>query len=72
VSQAFILSLLGYFPGFVLALGLYRVATNAIQMQFSMTTERAVGVFVLTMVMCGLSAMVAIRKVKTADPADVF
>lgn len=72
VSQALILSLLGYFPGFVLALGLYRVATNAIQMQFSMTVGRAVGVFALTMVMCGLSAMVAIRKVKTADPADVF
>lgn len=72
VSQAMILSLLGYFPGFILALGLYRVATNAIQMQFSMTVERAVMVFVLTMVMCGLSAMIAIRKVKTADPADVF
>lgn len=72
VSQAMILSLLGYFPGFILALGLYRVATNAIQMQFSMTVERAMMVFFLTMVMCGLSAMIAIRKVKTADPADVF
>jgi putative ABC transport system permease protein len=41
-------------------------------MQFSMTVERAVFVFVLTIVMCGLSAMIAIRKVRTADPADVF
>jgi len=72
VSQAMILSLLGYFPGFVLALGLYRVATNAIQMEFSMTVERAIAVFVLTMIMCGLSAIIAIRKVRTADPADVF
>ena len=72
VSQAMILSLLGYFPGFLMALGLYRVATNAIQMQFSMTAARAVAVFVLTLVMCGLSAMIAIRKVRTADPADVF
>ena len=72
VSQAMILSLLGYFPGFFLALGLYRVATNAIQMQFSMTAARAIAVFVLTIVMCGLSAMIAIRKVRTADPADVF
>ncbi len=37
-----------------------------------MTTERAIFVFVLTLVMCGMSAMIAIRKVKTADPADVF
>ena len=72
VSQAMILSLLGYFPGFVLAVGLYRVATNAIQMEFSMTFERAIAVFVLTMIMCGLSAIIAIRKVRTADPADVF
>ena len=72
LSQSVILALLGYLPGFVLALGLYRVATKAIQMQFSMTVERAVFVFVLTIVMCGLSAMIAIRKVRMADPADVF
>lgn len=72
VQQSLILSLLGYFPGFVLALGLYRIATNAIQMQFTMTLERAVMVFLLTILMCGLSAMIAIRKVRTADPADVF
>ncbi|MBL8818611.1 MAG: FtsX-like permease family protein [Planctomyces sp.] len=72
LNQAVILSLLGYFPGFFLALILYRVATRAIQMQFSMTTERAVSVFALTMIMCIMSAMIAIRKVRTADPADVF
>lgn len=72
LNQALVLSLLGYFPGFVMALILYRVATRAIQMEFSMTTERAIFVFVLTLVMCGMSAMIAIRKVKTADPADVF
>jgi putative ABC transport system permease protein len=72
LSQSLILSLLGYFPGFFMALGLYRVATNAIQMQFTMTFERAAFVFILTIVMCGLSALIAIRKVKTADPADVF
>jgi putative ABC transport system permease protein len=72
LNQSVILALLGYFPGFVLALGLYRIATNAIQMQFSMTVERGVSVFLLTVIMCGLSAMIAIRKVRTADPADVF
>lgn len=72
LNQSVILALLGYFPGFVLALGLYRIATRAIQMQFSMTAERAISVFLLTVIMCGLSAMIAIRKVRTADPADVF
>lgn len=72
LSQGLILSILGYIPGFLLALVLYRVATVAIQMQFAMTIQRAVMVFTLTMVMCGLSALIAIRKAWTADPADVF
>lgn len=71
-SQALMLSVLGYLPGFVLALWLYRVATNAIQMQFSMTAERALFVFALTIVMCVLSAVMAIGKVRSADPAEVF
>lgn len=72
LSQGLILSILGYVPGFFLALVLYRVATVAIQMQFAMTVQRATMVLTLTLVMCGLSALVAIRKACSADPADVF
>lgn len=72
LSQAMCLSILGYVPGFFLALILYRVASVAIQMQFAMTWQRAIMVFSLTLVMCGLSALIAIRKAWTADPADVF
>jgi putative ABC transport system permease protein len=72
LSQAGVLSVLGYVPGFLLAIALYRVANVAIQMQFTMTFARAAGVFALTLVMCGLSGAVALRKARTADPADVF
>lgn len=72
LNQAFLLSVMGYVPGFFLAIGLYRVATVAIQMPFSMTAARAITVYLLTLMMCGLSALVAVRKVRTADPADVF
>lgn len=72
LSQALILSVLGYVPGFFLALWLYQVATKAIQMPFSMTLGRAAMVGSLTLVMCGLSAAVAVRKAQSADPADVF
>lgn len=72
LSQAFILCVLGYIPGFFLALWLYEVATKAIQMQFSMTFGRAIMVWSLTLLMCGLSAAVAVRKAQSADPADVF
>jgi putative ABC transport system permease protein len=72
LSQAIILSLLGYVPGFWLAIGLYRVAEEQMQMPFAMTAARSVGVFIATLVMCGLSAMIAVRKAWTADPAEVF
>ncbi|OYW12940.1 MAG: DevC protein, partial [Planctomycetales bacterium 12-60-4] len=72
LSQALILSILGYVPGFFLALWLYGVATKAIQMQFSMTWSRAAMVGTLTLIMCGLSAAIAVRKAQSADPADVF
>ena len=72
LSQALILSVLGYVPGFVLALWLYQIATKAIQMPFSMTLNRAVMVGTFTLVMCGLSAAIAVRKAQSADPAEVF
>lgn len=72
LSQACILSVLGYIPGFFLALWLYGVATQAIQMPFSMTWGRAIMVGSLTVIMCGLSGAIAVRKAQSADPADVF
>lgn len=72
LSQAMILAVLGYIPGFVLAIGLYEVAEQQIQLQFSMTLQRAAGVFVATVLMCIVSALIAVRKAWRADPADVF
>lgn len=72
VCEAMILSILGYIPGFLMSIQLYKVATNEIQIPFAMTLARASGVFCLTLLMCGLSAAIAIRKAQTADPADVF
>jgi putative ABC transport system permease protein len=72
LSQAGVLSVLGYVPGFLLALGVLQLATVAISIEFPMTLERAALVFALTLVMCGLSGAIALQKARTADPADVF
>jgi hypothetical protein len=37
-----------------------------------MTWPRALGVLALTVGMCMASALMALRKVRSADPADVF
>jgi len=72
IWQAMILSILGYIPGFFMAIGLYEVAETQIQMPFAMTLVRAIGVFCATVLMCCLSAVIAIRKAWSADPAEVF
>jgi putative ABC transport system permease protein len=37
-----------------------------------MTLERALLVLGLTVTMCTISALMALRKVRSADPAEVF
>jgi putative ABC transport system permease protein len=37
-----------------------------------MTVSRAAMVFGFTVLMCSLSGLVAIRKLRAADPAEVF
>jgi putative ABC transport system permease protein len=37
-----------------------------------MTQERAVQVLALTIGMCAVSALLAMRKLRSADPAEVF
>lgn len=72
MQEALLLAVLGYLPGFALALGLYQVAQIATLLPITMTVDRAVTVLVLTILMCGMSGAIAIRKLNAADPADVF
>jgi putative ABC transport system permease protein len=37
-----------------------------------MTFERALYVFILTVIMCVASGAIAMRRVQSADPADIF
>jgi putative ABC transport system permease protein len=37
-----------------------------------MTPERAIGVLALSIGMCSFAGVVALRKVRAADPADIF
>lgn len=72
LQQATILAVLGYLPGLLLVWWLYGVTASATQLPLYVTFERAAGVFALTLAMCALSGMLAMRKVRRLDPADVF
>ena len=72
VQQALILAVLGYIPGVLVALELYHLAQRATKVPMALTPERAIGVLVATIVMCALSGLLALRRVRRLDPAEVF
>ena len=59
-------------PGTAAAWFLYRSAAHATRLPLHLTTDRALTVFVLTLVTCALSGFLALRKVRRLDPAEVF
>lgn len=72
IQQAFILGVLGYFPGVFAVYFLSAKAAAATHLPLYITQDRAVFVFILTLSMCAISALLAVRKVRRLDPADVF
>lgn len=72
LNEAFFLSFIGFVPGYLLAQLLYYVAREAAGVPIHMTAARGLIVLALTLSTCTIAGSVAMRKLKAADPADVF
>lgn len=72
LRQAVALALLGFLPGLLLSEGLYRWTTWWAGIPIGMTLGRVVTVLLLTVAMCTISGLGAVRKLQSADPADLF
>ncbi|MCC5601860.1 ABC transporter permease DevC [Nostoc favosum] len=72
LQEALLLAVLGYFPGIVFAFFMYKSAREATLLPVFMSFDRAVMVLILTMLMCIISGAIAVRKLRSADPADIF
>jgi putative ABC transport system permease protein len=72
LQEAGILALAGYLPGMLVTWVAYRALTHLTGMPLELSPGRAGLVFALTAGMCAASGLLAVRRVKTADPADVF
>jgi putative ABC transport system permease protein len=72
MQQATVLAVLGFGPGLGLSYYLYGVASEALQIELIMETDRALLVLALTLVMCVVSGLLALRKIRSADPAAIF
>jgi putative ABC transport system permease protein len=72
IQQAVILAVIGFLPALVVSIGLYAVTGAFAHLPMVMTVPRAFGVLGLSILMCTVSGLAAIRKMRTADPADLF
>jgi putative ABC transport system permease protein len=71
-QEALILAVMGFVPGTAIALGIYRITNVATMLPMAMDLGRIVFVLILTAIMSSFSAAMAVRKLQTADPADIF
>jgi putative ABC transport system permease protein len=72
LRQAWLLSLFGYVPAFLSAMALYEITTSLSDIPTFMTWRRALGVFGLSVLMCTLAGLLAVRKLWKAEPASLF
>lgn len=71
-ALALILAVVGFVPGTALCILLYGVIEDATLMPLTMTAGRAGMVFGLIFGMCAVAGLLAMRKLRAADPADMF
>ncbi|MGZ3381683.1 MAG: ABC transporter permease, partial [Isosphaeraceae bacterium] len=72
IQEALMLALFGYLPAYLAAQLLYLMTRNAVNLPMNMTAERAIGVMVLSFLVCGTAALLSVRKVAASDPASLF
>lgn len=72
IAEGFLYTLVGFVPAYLGGLAIYGALRTQAKVPVWMTTDRAVIVFVLTLAMCAISCALALRRVRTANPADLF
>jgi putative ABC transport system permease protein len=72
VEESAILSVFGFIPGLAISAGVYHVAAAATFLPLHLTLNRIVLVYFLTLAMCVLSGLLAARRLRSADPAEIF
>jgi putative ABC transport system permease protein len=72
VREGLLLALIGYLPAYLAGQGLYWFVRDATRLPVGMDFTRAFTVFMMILVMCMLSAGLAMRRLVDADPAEIF
>jgi putative ABC transport system permease protein len=71
-ASSLLLALIGFIPGLLLSLGLYTLAESVIFIPMPMPVSKILTVFSLILGMCVIAGSLAMRKMRSANPADMF
>jgi putative ABC transport system permease protein len=72
LQESLVLSALGLIPGFAIAETLYLMFRHQAHVPVEMTMVRVAFVIALTIAMCVGAGMMAMRRLRDADPAEIF
>jgi len=72
LEQAILSALAGWVPAWLVSILLFRIVGAVALLPLHMTMELALISLLLTLSMCLISAILAVRRVISADPAEVF
>jgi putative ABC transport system permease protein len=72
LKQSLILSVLGFIPGTLLSWVIYHYTAAATGYTMNLSLDKAAIAFTSTAIMCVLAGLLAMRQLKSADPAELF
>ena len=71
-EESMILAVAGFFPALAISLGLYALTRAYAAVPIFMTWQRILFVLVVAVTMSSVSGLIALRKLRFADPADLY
>lgn len=72
LGAALILAVGGFIPGLVISTFLYDLVGSSTFLPLAMDLPRATAVFAMIFAMCAIAGLLAMRKLRDANPADMF
>ena len=72
LQQSWMFALLGFLPAFAITLTGFPLIRRATQLPVFMTPELALSVLLMSITMCTLAGAMSVRRISTADPAELF
>jgi len=71
-SSSLILAIIGFIPGFLISMGLYKLAESFTFIPMPMPLTKVMNVFLMILTMCVFAGAIAMQKMRSANPADMF